>query len=200
MLLMLRKRVLTLIVGLAGAGLTAAAQENVYKNEASVQAFGSFQKETTENNVRHDATNSGGVLATYRRFFTRHHGVEANYGYTLNTQRYSIGGATAGLKAHSHEATAAYVFRLPRDRFTPFALAGAGALVYSPDLSGLDLQAKPAFVYGAGADVNFSERWFMRAQYRGLLYNAPTLQASITGSPERLTHEARPSIGFGFRF
>jgi len=40
-----------------------------YKNEASVQAFGSFVKTTTSNGVDQSATNSGGVLARHRFFF-----------------------------------------------------------------------------------------------------------------------------------
>jgi hypothetical protein len=31
------------------------------------------------------ATNSGGVLASYRFFFSDSHGGEVNYGYSLNT-------------------------------------------------------------------------------------------------------------------
>ncbi len=71
-----------------GAALTSPAfsqEENpVYKNEASVQAFGSFVKSTTSNGIEQNATNSGGVLASYRYFFNKHHGVELNYGYALN--------------------------------------------------------------------------------------------------------------------
>src|SRR5216684_4174306 len=76
------------LVGLVlGAALTSPAfsqEENpVYKNEASVQALGSFVKSTTSNGIEQNATNSGGVLASYRYFFNKHHGVELNYGYAL---------------------------------------------------------------------------------------------------------------------
>ena len=43
-------------------------------------------KTTTDNGVQQGATNSGGVLASYRFFFSNSHGVEVNYGYSLNTQ------------------------------------------------------------------------------------------------------------------
>src|SRR5438477_6620 len=147
----------------------------------------------------HSATNSGGVLGTYRYYFGRHNGVEFNYGYTVNSQQYAQGGNFASTKAYSHEATAAYVWRLPLRRVTPFALAGAGSLVFDPkDIAG-DVLARPTFVYGAGADVDLGSRWFLRAQYRGLVYNSPILGAS-TVSAELLTHRAEPSVGFGFRF
>ena len=71
--------VVTFFAGTIAMSLPVFAQEEttVYKNEASVQAFGSFVKSTTSNGVDESATNSGGVLASYRFFFTQHQGVEA---------------------------------------------------------------------------------------------------------------------------
>jgi hypothetical protein len=47
-------------------------------------------KTTTDNSVQQGATNSGGVLASYRYFFSDSHGVEVDYGYSLNTQTYGL--------------------------------------------------------------------------------------------------------------
>ena len=194
-----KKGVIALVLGASVLGLPAFAQSEDYKSDVTVQALGSFVKDTTDNGVTHSASNSGGVLGTYRYYFGRHNGVEFNYGYTLNTQRYAAGGNVASTQAYSHEATAAYVWRLPLRRITPFALAGAGSLVFDPkDFAG-DVLARPAFVYGAGADIDLGRRFFLRAQYRGLVYNSPTLGAS-TLEAELLTHRAEPSAGFGFRF
>ena len=108
-----------------------------YKSDVTVQALGSFVKNTTDNGVTHSATNSGGVLGTYRYYFGRHNGVEFNYGYTLNSQQYALDGNVSSTKAYSHEATAAYVWRLPLRRVTPFALAGTGSLIFDPkDIGG----------------------------------------------------------------
>jgi hypothetical protein len=64
-----------------------------------------------------------------------------------------------GIKAYAHEVSGAYVFRLPRHSFTPLALAGVGALVFGPkDFAGASTQTRAAFVYGAGADFNPSQR------------------------------------------
>ncbi len=196
---MFRKFMFRAILASAAISLPALAQETpVYKSDATVQAFGSFvQSNTSDDGTRHSATNSGGVLSSYRYFFGRNHGVEVNYGYSLNTQQYSLAGLTSGVQARSHEATAAYVVRFPLKRFTPFALAGAGGLVFDPKNSLLDNQAGAAFVYGGGADFNLTNRIFLRAQYRGLVYNSPTFDAIGT---ERITHRAEPSAGFGFRF
>lgn len=175
--------------------------ENQGKNEVSVQAFGSFLKSTTSNGIDNGATNSGGVLGTYRYFFNTHNGVEANYGYSLNTQNYGLGTGPLGVESYSHEATAAYVFRAPMKHFTPFVLAGVGAIVFDPkDFAGANTQARAAFVYGGGADFNLTHGFFMRAEYRGLVYNSPTYDLPVLAGLDRTTHRAEPSVGFGYRF
>jgi hypothetical protein len=117
-----------------------------YRNEVMGQAFGSFVKTTTDQGVRQSATDSGGVLGTYRYFFSAHHGVEGNYGYSLNTQRYALTSSTVGVKARSHEVSGAYIFRFPTRFVTPFALGGAGALVFDPkDAPSLDPQSRFTF-------------------------------------------------------
>jgi opacity protein-like surface antigen len=84
---------------------------------------------------------------------------------------------------------------------TPFALAGVGGLVFDPMYaSALDKQARAAFVYGGGADFNITQRVFLRAQYRGLVYNSPTFGMPRLNGLDRITHRAEPSAGIGFRF
>jgi len=197
-----KKMVVTLIAGVASIALPAFAQsEEPARNEVSVQAFGSFLKSTTDNGVQNSATNSGGVLGSYRYFFGVHHGVEANYGYSLNTQSFVSSGGALGVKNYSHEISGAYVFRLPLKRVTPFVSAGAEALVFDPkDFQGADSQTRPAFVYGGGADFNISHHIFMRAEYRGFVYSSPTYNLTSLDGTDRITHRAEPSIGFGYRF
>jgi opacity protein-like surface antigen len=197
-----KKLIVTWMVGIAvGAVPVFAQSENPEKNEVSVQAFGSFVKSTTANGIENKATNSGGVLGSYRYFFNAHNGVEANYGYSLNTQTYGSTSGLLGVKSYSHEVSAAYVFRMPMRKFTPFVLAGAGGLIFDPkDFVGANSQARAAFVYGGGADFNISHRVFVRAEYRGLVYNSPTYDLTGLSGADRITHRAEPSVGFGFRF
>jgi len=190
----------TILLGGALAALPAFSQE-AGRSEVSVQAFGSFVKTTTDNGVQQGATNSGGVLASYRFFFSNNHGVEVNYGYSLNTQTYGFATGPLGVKSNQHEVTAAYVYRHPLRNFTPFVEAGVGGLVFAPkDAPEISTQARAAFVYGAGADFNLSKRVFVRAEYRGLVYNSPTFDLTSTVGTDRLSHRAEPSIGFGYRF
>jgi opacity protein-like surface antigen len=197
-----KRLVATWIVGIASAALPAFSQsENPEKNEVSVQAFGSFVKSTTNTGIENKATNSGGVLGSYRYFFNDHNGVEANYGYSLNTQSYGLTSGVLGVKSYSHEISAAYVFRIPMRKFTPFVLAGAGGLIFDPkDFAGASSQARAAFVYGGGADFKLSQHVFVRAEYRGFVYNSPTYDLTGLAGADRITHRAEPSLGFGYRF
>jgi outer membrane immunogenic protein len=188
------------LLGGSLAALPALAQE-AGRSEVSVQAIGSFVKSTTDDGVRQGATDSGGVLANYRFFFTNNSGVEVNYGYSLNTQTYGSPTGPLGVKAHQDEVTAAYVYRHPLRHFTPFAEAGVGGLIFDPkDAPGASTQTRAAFVYGAGADFSLTKRVFLRAEYRGLVYDSPTFGLSDTLGPDRVTHRAEPSVGFGYRF
>ena len=183
----------------AVAAPAAFAQED-YRSEVTVQGMGSFVKQTTQSGIKQDATNTGGVLAGYRFYFTKHFGAEINYGYTLNTQSYFTSAGKTGIQSYSHETTGAYVYRLPFKRWSAFALAGAGAIVFSPkNMRGVDSQARAAFVYGGGADYNLSHRLFLRAEYRGLVYNSPTYNIAGLSGMDRTSHRAEPSLGLGFR-
>jgi len=185
-------------MGVALASVPAFAQEFNH-SEVSVQAFGSFVKTTTDNGIQQSATNSGGVLANYRYFFSNSSGIEANYGYSLNTQTYGLASGPLGVKSDNHEFSGAYVFRHKMHGFTPFAEAGAAGLVFDPrDTPGASTQTKAAFLYGAGADFNLGSHFFLRAEYRGFVYDSPTF--GLVAGADRITHRAEPSAGFGYRF
>ncbi len=199
----LNQRVLLLVAGAFTMSIPAFSQEEtpVYKNEASVQAFGSFVNTTRSNGVDQSATNTGGVLASYRFFFTQNQGVELNYGYALNTESYGLESGPIGLKTYSHEVSGDYVLRFPQRHWSPFLLAGVGGLVFDPkDFVGASAQARAAFVYGGGADFNLSKHVFMRAEYRGFLYSSPTYDFPRLSGLDRISHRAEPSVGFGYRF
>lgn len=171
-----------------------------FRQDAAAQITGNFSKETVEGGVSQKNTDSAGFLGTYRYYFGKHHGVEGNYGYTRNTQQFRLGGVTAGIRANTHELSAAYVVRFPAKRVTPFALAGVGALLFDQPSASADIEGRAAFVYGGGADVHVTDRFFIRAQYRGQVYNSLSTGPAIVVGNERISHLAQPSVGFGFRF
>jgi opacity protein-like surface antigen len=163
--------------------------------------FGTFTRNTVQDGITQTSRNSGGILASYRLFLTDHQGIEFNYGVSRSTESYNFGSSLEGINANEHEITAAYVFRMPMGRLSPFVEAGGGALVFDPrHFAGASTQAKPAIVYGAGVDYNVTKRIFVRAEYRGLIYDSPTFGTTGLYGTSRDTHRAEPSIGFGYRF
>ena len=62
------------------------------RSELSAQSFGTFLKKTDQNDARQRSSDSGGILASYRYFFTNHHGVEVNYGCSRSTMSYELPG------------------------------------------------------------------------------------------------------------
>ena len=192
-----RKNLLFILAAGAASFGPAAAQE--FKSEASVQYFGAFVWGTTAEGVQQSATETGGVLASYRYLINKYGGVEVNYGWAPGTQKYFFANSVTRVRANSDEATGALFLRYPGHRVAPFALLGAGALVFDPQIAPQTEQARAAFLYGIGADVNFTHRFFLRAGYRGLVYESPDFNTPHLG-PERITHRAEPSIGFGVRF
>jgi hypothetical protein len=154
-------------------------------------------KTTTSSGVDQSATNSGGIHASYRFFFNAYSGIEANYGYALNTQNFLSPNGPLGVKTNSHEVSGAYAFRIPLRRLQPFVLAGAGAFVFDPkDFPGAGSQIRAAFLSGS-ADFNIS-RQILRAEYRGSVYNSPTWNLPSLDGTDRITHRAEPLIGFGY--
>ena len=90
---------------------------------------------------------------------------------------------------------------MPFGKVTPFSLSGVSALVFNPsDFAGASTQTRAGFVYGAGADFNLTHHEFMRAEYRGFVYNCPTYDLPARAGLGRVTHRAEPSVGFGYRF
>jgi opacity protein-like surface antigen len=188
------------------AGLTVlpafGQEEFTQKQEVTALGFGDFLRSTTSNGVRNHAENTGGVLASYRYFFNQHNGVEVNYAFSNFADRYGVGSTLTSLENRSHEASAAYVFRFsPIKRITPFVESGVGGIVFDPkSFSGASAEARAAFVYGGGADVNLSSRIYIRAEYRGLVYNSPTWGVTTLNGFDRVTHTAEPALGVGYRF
>lgn len=200
----------TIIAGLVSLGLSigAAQAQEGNRNEATVSAIGSFEQNTSGNGINQSATDSSGVLFTYRYFFTTHNGVELDYGFSRFNQQYTSNALlplSLGVPANTNEATASYVFRYGVGRrLTPFLSAGTGALVFVPDsftfggTTGSTF-ATPDFVYSAGANVALSRRVSLRLGYRGHVFEAPDfgVPAIKTGS---VTHMAEPFGGISFRF
>src|SRR5258708_7887883 len=156
---MIRKVVVATILGVLMCASGAIAQEGRWQ-EISVQGTGFFTKDSSGNRINQHATDTGGFLLSYRYHFNRWLAADASYGYARNAQQNFSSSGPISVQASVHQATGALVLTAPRRVFKlhPYALAGAGALVFDPTgnlggfVSGAQSQTKAAFVYGGGAE------------------------------------------------
>jgi opacity protein-like surface antigen len=198
-----------LVAGLFATLLFAATSmaQELPPNEVSVQGTGFFTKDSDNNGITQHTTDSGGLLVSYRNRFSRLFGADLSYGYTRNTQQTLTSAGAFNVQSNVHQATAALVAHAPGRvfGFRPFALAGAGALTFSPTnniggiVTGADTHAKAAFVYGGGGDFDINDRFALRLEYRGLVYNRPDFGLTRLNS-DATAHTAQPSAGFVIRF
>jgi opacity protein-like surface antigen len=201
------KNVVVLAVGIVlSLPLVGSAQEN--RSEISVQGSGLFTRNTTGNGTSYGTTESGGLLGTYRYHLNRWISVEGAYGYSLNTQKYSLSSGAFRIPSGIHDFTGSLVLNLPsqhHSRINPYFLAGGGALRFVPannqfnTLSGAQAQTREAFVYGAGINFAIYKGLSLRAEYRGLVYSTPDFGFGALAT-NSVTHTAVPSVGLSFRF
>lgn len=199
----IKRSVLTFAGLMLALSMVAVAQEQ--RSEVSIEGTGFFTKDTTGNGTLDRATNTGGFLVGYRYNINRWLAAEANYGYDRNTQTY-FGSTPARVESNIHQFTGSALVKLPGlGRIQPYALAGGGALVFDPTgnsggtFSGATLEARGAFLYGAGADYVFTRHISFRGEYRGLVYKAPSFNLASLNT-DSWTHIAQPSAGIVFRF
>ena len=182
------------------------AQEKEHHSEVTLSAAGLFPSESDKSGVKRSATDSGGVLFSYRFWLTDGNGFEFNYAHARDSQLESSTLGQNRIHAGVHEVTGAYVrrFNLISGHLQPFLLAGAGIVQYNPitsgsTLSGAASQNKPTLLFGGGADYKLSEHFALRLQFRELVHAA----ASFGLEPFRTNtwvHIAEPTIGFTYRF
>jgi opacity protein-like surface antigen len=200
--MLLKHTVVAVLFGSALAPLPAFSQETAaYKTEISIQATLPLVKDTNAAGVQQSSNINYGLLADYRFFFNRHSGAELSYGYARNTQTYGLNNGPFGINNNSDEVFVAYVLRFPAKRWTPFVLAGAGAMIFDPrSVAAASTQARVGYLYGGGADFTLKQRIFLRTEYRGVFYNSPTFNVGGLNGLDRFTHLAEPSVGFGYKF
>ena len=187
-------------------GIAASAQES--RSEISLQGTGFFTKDTSGQGTTERSTNTGGFLVGYRYNLNRWIAAEAVYGYDRNSQHYFSTEGFSRIQANVHEATGGFVVHVPtprRFKVSPYLLAEGGALVFDPtgnafgSVPGAQRQAVGVFAYGGGADFPLLRHVALRAEYRGLVYNAPDFGLA-TLNTNTVTHTAQPSAGIVIHF
>ena len=185
--------------------LGATAQES--RSEISLQGTGFFTKDTNGNGISRTTSDTGGFQVGYRYHINRWLSAEGDYGFDRNTQRYFAAGGQSRVQSDVHGVTGDLVVNLPLrlSKFSPYALAGGGGLIFRPTgngsgfVPGAETQAKGAFLYGGGADYALTRRFSLRAEYRGFVYKNPDFGLA-TLHADTWAHTAQPSAGIVFHF
>ena len=187
-------------------GTTAFAQvEN--PSQITVQGTALITKDSTSDttSTSREATKSGGLLVGYSYQFNKWAGAEGNYGYSRNMSNYFGSIGQTSVQANIHELTGSFVAHIPVNTRSvrPYALAGAGALIFDPTdrflVNGIARQTKATFVYGGGVNFDLTHNFGVRAEYRGLIFKAPDFTVDALNL-DKVTHLAQPSVGFFVRF
>jgi opacity protein-like surface antigen len=194
--------VFTILFAFASAALAQVED----RHEISLQGTGFFTKDSQKNGISQHSTDSGGLLVGYRVHISKWFAAEADYGYTRNTQQNLTNTGKFNIQSDIHQATGALVVTIPsRTRLRPYALAGAGALIFEPTgnsggfVMGAERQARPAFVYGGGLEYKISNHMLFRAESRGLIYKRPDFSIQSIDS-DKYSHTLQPSAGIVIRF
>jgi opacity protein-like surface antigen len=196
---------LVAVIAAVAASATTVFAQVEQPSQISIQGTALITKSSTDQIPTNDATKSGGLLVGYSYQFSNWLGAEGNYGYTRNTQNFLTLGGPSSLQADFHEVTGAFVVHFPIKvrSVRPYALAGAGALIFDPTdkivVTGAERQTRGTFVYGGGANFDITKNFGVRAEYRGLLYKVPDFSLNNLNL-DKFTHLAQPSAGFYFRF
>jgi outer membrane immunogenic protein len=197
-----------LLAGLISlAPVVAAAQE--VRSEVAIQGSGIFTQEANGRGIRETATDTGGVLGSYRYHINRWLSAEAVYGWNRNSQEFTSAAGSGRVQADVHQAAAGAVISVPIPRrfiVTPYILAEGGALVFRPtsasgNIVGANQQAVGTLVYGGGFDypIPSLRKVALRVEYRGFLYKTPDFGLGALNA-DSISHSAQPSAGLVYHF
>jgi len=173
----------------------------MFKADISIESSVPFIENKNSDGAQQSATIKYGFLGGYRFFFNKHSGVELSYGYAHHIQTYSLDSGSIGKKNNSDEVLAAYAFRFPAKRWSPFVLAGAGALIFDfKTVAGASTQTRLGYPYGDGADFNLKHRIFPRTAHRGVFYNSATFNMGGLNSLDWIPNSVKPAVVLGYNF
>jgi outer membrane immunogenic protein len=157
-------------------------------------------------NVKQQMTGALGLLLSYRYMLTPKSALELNYSFAQDSQKYATSFEPyARIHSRQQEITGAYVYSLNFKRYSPFAEAGVGTLLFTPVLDeGTNLLSTKstkgiAGLFGGGLAYELSPSFDIRAEYRGFLVKAPSF-GETNFSTNRYEVISMPTIGVAYHF
>jgi hypothetical protein len=120
--------------------------------ELFVTGFGLLPHQASGNAISEQATKAAGGSAGYRFRLSASSALEGRYGFSRNSQKYTIGGAVSSIPVYLSEISGSYIYKFGKSRnIQPFLEGGGGMVLFSPGNygAGATTAANP-FGYGVG--------------------------------------------------
>ncbi|ADV83608.1 outer membrane protein [Terriglobus saanensis] len=193
---------LTLSCSAVQAQATYAA-ERLARQQMAVSVGGSITRKITHDGLTYDPTSAGLAEGSYRFNFNHWIGVEADYDYFRNSQKFLTTTSTFRLKSDVHTLTGGAVINLPNPltkRFNSFLYVGGGEMFFvQPNATSFESQMASVIAFGGGVDVPFSRHLALRLQGKNYLYKAPDFGS---GAPklDKYAQTLVPTAGVVFSF
>jgi hypothetical protein len=174
------------------------------RHQVSVQAGAEFTRKVTDSSgITYKPTSSGVGLIGYRFNINRWLGVEGDYDFFRNSQKFITSGSSISLKTNVNIATGSAVINLPNPltkRMKSYALVGGGAMLFN--LRGTDFtsgQTRNVIVFGGGVDIPVTRYISIRGQAKTFMYKAPDFTDNNLRT-SKYVQTMVPSVGLVFNF
>jgi len=173
------------------------------RHQITLQGSANFTRKVTDSGITFKPTSSGGGLVGYRFNITRWLGVEGEYDFFRNTQKFITSSSSTALRTNVHAATGEAVVNIPNPltkRMSSYAFVGGGALLYDPcDTKLIDGQIRNVIVFGGGLDIPVARHIAIRGQAKTFMYKAPDFTMSNLRT-NKYVQTMVPSAGLVFSF
>jgi outer membrane protein with beta-barrel domain len=186
------KRLFSIFLLTTTISISAFAENYGGRAEVFVSAFGLLTHQTNGNAISADATKAGGGSAGYRFQLNRSSALEGRYGFSRNSQKYTIGSAVYSVPVYVSEISGSYVYKFSNEHgFRPFLEGGGGVMLFSPGNygggTGSVASGTPAnnFGYPASAFALTSDT------------NSDTIVPAYNGSTASLPRQAKGMLVYG---
>jgi outer membrane immunogenic protein len=157
-------------------------------------------------NVVQSSTDALGLLLSYRYMLTPRSALELNYSFGQDNQKYATSFEPyARVHSRQQEVTGAYVYSLNFKRYSPFAEAGVGTLIFTPvldnetNLLGTKSTKGLAGLFGGGLAYELSPSFDLRVEYRGFVTKTPSF-GETNFSTNRYEVISMPVFGVAYHF
>ena len=101
--------------------------------EIFLSGFALLGSQANGNAVTEQQTDAGGLAVGYRFHLNSSSALEGRYGFSRNSDKYTIGGTVSSIPSYFSEISGSYVYTFSKSQhIRPFLEAGGGAVIFIP--------------------------------------------------------------------